>query len=42
MISRKELKSLGIEMNDEQWEKFCRQMSDLQDKMWEEDHPLDD
>ena len=42
MISRKELEELGIKMTDEQWEAFCHQMSDIQDKMWEEDHPLDD
>lgn len=26
----------------EQWETFNRQQSDIQDRMWEEDHPLDD
>lgn len=42
MLTRKELESMGIKMTDEQWSDFQRQMSDIQDKMWEEDHPLDD
>lgn len=42
MLSRKELASLGVIMTDEQWNNFCKQMSDIQDKMWDEDHPLDD
>ena len=42
MLTRKQLESLGIIMTDEQWETFNRQQSDIQDRMWEEDHPLDD
>lgn len=42
MLSRKELESYGIVMTDEQWEEFCKQMSELQDKMWDEDHPMDE
>lgn len=42
MLSRKELESLGVTMNDDQWNDFCKQMSDVEDKMWAEDHPLDD
>lgn len=42
MISRKELESIGVVMTDEQWKAFLIQESDIYDKMWEEDHPLDD
>ena len=42
MLSRKELESLGVIMTDEQWETFSRQQNELFDKMWDEDHPLDD
>lgn len=42
MISRKELESLGIVMTDEQWQKASQQMAEIEEKMWEEDHPLDD
>lgn len=42
MISRKELETLGVVMTDEQWQNFCKQASDIEVQMWEEDHPLDD
>jgi hypothetical protein len=42
MLSRKELASLGIIMTDEQWKALCKQMSEIEEQMWEEDHPLDD
>ena len=42
MISRKQLESLIGKITDEQWEENCRIMSNIQDKMWEEDHPLDE
>ena len=42
MLTRKELESLGVFMTDEQWKAFDRQQSDIQDRMWENDHPLDD
>ena len=42
MISRKELEELGIVMTDEQWKEHCKVMAEIQDKMWEEDHPLDE
>lgn len=42
MLSRRELESLGIVMTDEQWKAFTKQMSEIEEKMWEEDHPLDD
>lgn len=42
MLSRKELESLGVVMTDEQWKALCKQMSEIEEKMREEDHPLDD
>lgn len=42
MLSRNELKSLGIDMTDEQWRNFTNQMAEIEEKMWDEDHPLDD
>ena len=42
MLSRKELESLGVIMTDEQWKAFNRQQNEIADRMWEEDHPLDD
>ena len=41
MITRKELESLGVVMNDKQWKEFCNQLSNIEEKMWEQDHPLD-
>lgn len=43
MISRRELESLlGKKLTDEQWEANLKIISDCEDRMWEEDHPLDD
>lgn len=42
MISRRELESYGVIMTDEQWKDFCSQMTDIQERMWEEDHPMDE
>lgn len=43
MLSRKELEDLlGAKLTDEQWEENKRIMSNVDDKIWEEDHPLDD
>ena len=43
MLSRRELESLlGTKLTDEQWEENCSIMSRISDRMWEEDHPLDD
>ena len=42
MISRRELESMGIVMTDSEWAAFQNQMSDIQDRMWDEDHPMDE
>lgn len=39
MISRKELESMGIVMTDIEWNEFATIISE---RIWEEDHPLDD
>jgi hypothetical protein len=43
MISRRELENLlGTKLTDEQWNENLKIMSACADRMWEEDHPLDD
>ena len=42
MLSRKELEELGVIMTEEQWEEHSKQMAEIQEQMWAEDHPLDD
>lgn len=42
MISRREFFELCPTATEEDWKNFKIQMSELQEKMWEEDHPLDD
>lgn len=43
MMSRRELEDLlGTKLTDEQWAENQRIMSGIADRMWEEDHPLDD
>lgn len=43
MITRKELEEiLGYKLTDEQWAETQKQLDDIADRMYEEDHPLDD
>lgn len=42
MMTRKELENMGIVMTDEEWKQYRQQMSDIEDFMQEEDHPVDD
>lgn len=42
MITRKELESMGVMMTDEQWKEFCGQMAEVEEQIWNEEHPLDD
>ena len=42
MISRKELESYGVIMTDEQWKENQRLMAEMQEQMWNEDHPMDE
>ena len=42
MITRKELASLGVVMTDEQWKEFQRESAEMEDKMYDESHPMDE
>lgn len=42
MISRKELEELIGKLTDEQWAENAKIISEIDIKMWEEDHPMDD
>lgn len=43
MLNRKELEELlGCVLSDEQWAENARIMSWIADRMWEEDHPMDE
>jgi hypothetical protein len=43
MMSRKELEMLlGHPISDEAWEENKRIFAEAQEKMWDEDHPLDE
>ena len=43
MLSRKELEDLlGCPLTDEQWEEHAKIMSEIADRMLEEDHPMDE
>lgn len=43
MMSRKELENLlGTKLTDEQWEENKRIFAEVQEKIWEEEHPLDE
>ena len=43
MLTRKELESLlSTKLTDEQWAENERIFNEMSEKMWEEDHPLDD
>ena len=42
MLSRREYESFFGKISDEEWVKLSRQISDIQDEIWAEDHPLDD
>lgn len=42
MLSRREYEEFFGKVSDEVWANLEKQMSDIQDRMWEEDHPLDD
>lgn len=43
MLSRKDLEELlGHPISDEDWKENQRIFSELQEKMWAEDHPLEE
>ena len=42
MISKREFFEICPNATEEDYKKFLGQLSDIEEKMWEEDHPLDD
>ena len=42
MISKREFFEICPTATEQDYIEFCKQFSDIQDKMWNEDHPLDD
>ncbi len=43
MMSRKELEMLlGCKLTDEEWNENLRIFSAMADRMWDEDHPMDE
>ena len=42
MISRREYEEFFGKVSDEDWAKISAQIGDVLDKLWEEDHPLDE
>ena len=42
MISKREYFEFCPSATEDDYKAFCKQMSEIEDKMWEEDHPLDD
>ena len=42
MISKREYFEICPNATEQDYKAFCEQMADIQDKMWEQDHPLDD
>lgn len=42
MISKSEYFEFCPDATEEQWQEFSRQMAEIEEKIWAEDHPLDD
>ena len=43
MMNRKELEELlGHPISDEDWKENQRILDELQERMWDEDHPMDE
>lgn len=42
MLSRREYEGFFGKVSDEVWENICKQMDEISNRMWDEDHPLDD
>lgn len=42
MISKREYFEICPNATEEDWQAFRRQMANIEDTMWEQDHPLDD
>lgn len=42
MITKREFFEFNPNATEADWKAFCRQLAEIQERMWEEDHPLDD
>lgn len=42
MISKREYFEICPTATEEDWKVFCGQMADIDEKMWNEDHPMDE
>lgn len=43
MLTRREVEELsGTKWTDDQWKEFQRQFAEVEERMWEEDHPQDE
>ena len=42
MLSKREYFEICPMATEEDWKEFNKQMADIQDKMWNEDHPMDE
>lgn len=42
MLSRREYEEYFGKVDDDVWAAIQKQVSDIMDRIWEEDHPLDD
>lgn len=42
MLSRREYEEFHGKVSDETWAKIQQQMNEIADRIWNEDHPLDD
>lgn len=41
MISKREFFEFNPNATEKDWENFSKQMDEIEEKMWEQDHPLD-
>ena len=43
IMSRRDLEELlGCKLTDEEWNENLRTFSEVSDRMWDEDHPMDE
>lgn len=42
MISKREFFEFCPTATEEDYKNFCKQLAGIEEKMWDEDHPLDD
>lgn len=42
MLSKREFFEICPEATEEDWKAFNKQMADIEERIWEEDHPMDE